>query len=391
MTPQPEGKPSPREAGLRWLAASAHDRVHTTLVHALQDLQKPAGKTKRLADLRALVAGVPSSMPFRSRIDDRAHALWRLVRSEVDLIETKDEQTALTAALHLDPTNREPSIDKRLAFARDRGDFGVQRSGKRHGYDALRKWWGDGVRQLGDRIHERLDYLHHHPHEWREYFTDSAEPRFRTPSPGAQPVFAELFVTTVFMSGRLVRRRITERLITAQEDGVAYYMARALPEMDDPYASVPVRALWGCKAEHLPWIPGQPVLTRLWFPTTLGRGERHFFSSEALAGNVTAERTAINVEVDHYGIAPGRRLLDAMPISGLTIRIVFDEIPEVVWWYADATERERYARPSRDDRWLKVSPHGHVEHTFAQACQPLANYGVSIGWRGSPDVVNSRR
>lgn len=382
MTPQPGGKPSPREAGLRWLAAGTRERVHTTLVHALQDLHRAASTTK-LKDLQALVADVPSSMPFGSRTDDRAQAFWRLVEDEVALIEVSDERTALKAVLHLDPSNQESSIDKRLVFARARGDFGLQRSGKHHGYDALRRWWGDGVRLLGDRVHERLDYLHDHPHEWHEYFTD-AESTFRRPSPGAQPVFAELFVTTVIMAGRFVHRRITERLVTAREDGVEYYTARALPEMDDPSVSVPVRALWGCKAEQLPWTPGQPIFTRLWFPKALRRGERHYFSSEAIAGKLSTERIAINVEVDHHGIAPGRRVHDAMPVSGLTIRVIFDPqaLPEAVWWCAEATERERATPPTMvdDERWLKVSPHGHVEHTFTQACQPLANYGVSFAW-----------
>jgi hypothetical protein len=330
------------------------------------------------------VDGVPSSMPSGTRTEERANALWRLVQRELALIELPDERTALRAALHLDPANRAPSIDARLAFARDRGDFGYQRSGKHHGYDALRRWWSDGVRELGERIHERLDYLHNHPRDWHEYFTNG--PQFRRPSPGAQPVFAELFVTTVFMRGRFVGRRITERLITAREDDVRHYTARALPEMDDASASVPVRALWGCRAERLPSAPGEPILTRLWFPHPLNRGDRHFFASEAIAGNLDSERRAINVEVDHYGIAPGVRLHDNMPISGLTIRIVFDEaaLPEAVWHYSNMSERERYVRPvaEGDDRWLKVSPLGQAEHTFAEACQPLANYGVSIAWPG---------
>ena len=338
------------------------------------------------ADLRALVNGVPSAMPSGTRTDERATALWRLIQSEIALIELPDEKVALRAALHLDPTNRKPSIDARLTFARDRGDFGYQRSGERHGYDALRRWWGNGVRELGERLHERLDYLHDHPREWHEYFDNG--PQFRRPSPGAQPVFAELFVTTVFMKGRFVQRRITERLITAREDDVRYYTARALPEMNDASISVPVRALWGCKAELLPSAPGEPILTRLWFPRPLKRGDRHLFASEAIAGDVASPRLAINVEVDHHGIAPGARLHGSMPTSGLTIRIIFDEnaLPEAVWHYSDKSERERYTRPDAEgnDSWLTVSSFGHVEHTFDEACQPLANYGLSIAWPGLP-------
>ncbi len=384
MTARPEGKPSSREAGLRWLAAGGHDRVQTTLQHALQELHRPRNKARKSEDLRALVDGVPSSMPPRTRSDERARALWRLIQEELELIELPDERTALRAALHLDPANREPSIDARLAHARDRGDFGVQRSGKHHGYDALRRWWGDGVRQLGERVHERLDYLHNHPHEWGQYFEEAREPAFRKPSPGAQPVFAELFVTTVFMKGRFVHRRITERLITAREDDVRFYTARALPELDDASVSVPVRALWGCEARRVPSTRGEPILTRLYFPAPLNRGQRHFFSSEAFVQDVKTERRAIDVEVDHHGIAPGRRLHDSLPVSGLTIRIIFDkaELPEALWWYADVAEREKYTRPAAgDDRWITVSPHGHAEHTFTEACQPLAHYGVSIAWK----------
>lgn len=387
MTPRPEGNPSSREAGLRWLAAGGYDRVHTTLQHAFQELHRTPSATKKAADLRALVEGVPSSMPPGTRTDERARALWRLIQDEVNLIELPDERIALKAALHLDATNRDPSIDKRLVHTRDRGDFGRQRSGKHHGYDALRRWWGDGVRQLGERVHERLDYLHNHPHDWHQYFSDSTEPKFRRPSRGAQPVFAELFVTTVFMRGRFVNRRITERLVTAKEDNVAFYTARALPEMDDAASSVPVKALWGCEAKRVPSARGEPVLTRLYFPTALRRGQRHYFSSEAVAGNIATERHAIDVEVDHHGIAPGVRLHDSMPISGLTIRIIFDktELPDALWWYADVTDREKSTRPEPDDnRWLTVSPHGHAEHTFIEACQPLAHYGVSIAWNSSP-------
>jgi hypothetical protein len=358
--------------------------VQTTLQHALQELHRPASATKKSTDLRALVDGVPSSMPPGTRSDERARALWRLIREELELIELPDEKIAVRAALHLDPTNHEPSIDTRLAHARDRGDFGVQRSGKHHGYDALRRWWGEGVRQLGERVHERLDYLHNHPHEWQQYFSTADEPTFRKPSRGAQPVFVELFVTTVFMKGRFVRRRITERLITAREDDVRFYTARALPELEDASISVPVQALWGCEAEQVPSAPGEPILTRLHFPAPLLRGQRHYFASEAFARDVDTERHAIDVEVDHHGIAPGRRLHDSLPISGLTIRIIFDkeDLPEALWWYADMTEREKRTRPGTgDNRWITLSPHGHAVHTFSEACQPLARYGVSIAWK----------
>jgi len=103
-----------------------------------------------------------------------------------------------------------------------------------------------------------------------------------------------------------------------------------------------------------------------------------------MAGDLAkTERLAINVEIDHHGIAAGKRLHGAMPTSGLTIRVRFDEddLPDACWWYADVAERERYERPGPgDDRCLTISSQGMVEHTFTEPCQPLANYGVSFGW-----------
>jgi hypothetical protein len=75
-----------------------------------------------------------------------------------------------------------------------------------------------GGRQLHD---EPLD-------EWQAYFDQlgGKDAVFRQPSRGAQPIFVNLFVTTVFMRKRAVYRRITERLVTATADGVEYYTAR---------------------------------------------------------------------------------------------------------------------------------------------------------------------
>jgi hypothetical protein len=379
MTRKPEGQPSLRERGLRWLATDSKESIEANLRQALAT-QRVRSQNARVSALDALAHNVAGSMPSGTTIDQRVQALWQVIKDGVEGIELPNERVAVRAALHLDPTNREPSIDKRLVFARDRSDFGSKPSGSRHGYDALRRWWGDGIRLLAHAVDVRLNHLYEHPDGWRAYF---AEPTYRQPSTGAQPVFVELFITTVFMKDRTVLRRVTERLVVAREDDVEYYTARALPEMDDVSTSVPVRALWGCSAERMPSRPGEPILTRLWFPFPLQRGARHYFASEAVAGPVDTARRAINVEVDHHGIAPGRRMHDLLPTQGLTIRVCFDpaDVPEAVWWYADVTEMERYGRPqSGDDRWVDVSPQGVAEHTFADPCQPRANYGLSIGW-----------
>lgn len=380
MTRKPDGTASPRERGLRCLATDGRDHIDANLRQGLVPKRTPSRTTKALA-LEALARDVADSMPRDTTIEQRVDALWRLISAEVDAIELPNERAALTAALHLDPANREPSIDARLAFARDRGDFGTKSAGRRHGYDALRRWWGDGIRLLAAEVDARLKQMRVYPENWSTYF---AAPTYRRPSKGAQPVFVELFVVTIFMSGRSVERRVTERLVTAREDNVQFYVARALPEMDDLTGSVPVRALWGCTEERLPAEPGEPILTRLWFPAPLRSGERHFFASESVVTDKSLPaRRAINVEVDHHGIAPGRRMHDVLPIQGLTIRIRFDraDLPDAVWWYADVTTRERYRPPEPDDdRWVPVTSQGFAEHTFAEPCQPLANYGLAIGW-----------
>jgi hypothetical protein len=133
----------------------------------------------------------------------------------------------------------------------------------------LRRWWGDGVRQLGERVHERLDYLHHHPGEWRQYFPDITEPKFRKPSRGAQPVSSNS----------------SSQPSSCEEDS---FIAVS------PNGSSPLRK----------------TASR----STLQRGQRHYFSSEAMAGD----------------LAETERL---------------DDLPDACWWYADLAERERYERP----------------------------------------------
>jgi hypothetical protein len=213
----------------------------------------------------------------------------------------------------------------------------------------------------------------------------------RSPSEFAQPVYMELFITTVFMRGRTVYRRITERAVRAMEDRVDGYMARALAgsALDSSLTDIPVRPLWGCRTET-PVVshPGENGLTKLIFPTTLRRDGTHYFSSEAVNETLTEERLGVNVEVDHHGIAPGRLGDHDIPVSGLTIRVRFDEgnLPETTWWYAEQTERERRRRPPDGDPRLLDVVGGSISYTFLKQCFPRENYGVSFQWP-SPDLL----
>lgn len=205
----------------------------------------------------------------------------------------------------------------------------------------------------------------------------------RQPSEGAQPLFMQLFVTTVFMRRRTVYRRITERLVVAQEDDVDGYTATALVGAATDTANLPVRALWGCRAAPVPMAHADDMrLTRLVFPSPLRRGEKHLFSSEAIDERIEERRRWVNVEIDHHGIATGRILDGGLPVSGLTIRIRFDEdyLPEACWWSAERTERQRAERPSLGDPRLLAVSGGALHHTFAQPCHPRDSYGIFLSW-----------
>lgn len=383
MVRSPSGPPSSREAGLRWLARG-HETPVVALQQAIDQLNDAGSSQAKFLDMRSLVDGVEESAPSGNSSVDLAAAMWALIQDCADGLSRSESRVALTAVFRLDPENSATTIDRRLEDARDRGLFGS----KQIGYERLRSWWGVAIRQLGYAVEKELDELRRDPAGWSRYLGGAGKVvrgNSREPSKGAQPVRLVLFITTVFMEGRALRRRLTERLVIAQEDDVAFYTSRASPAAE---AQVAVNPLWGCRAEALASTGGEPVLTKLWFPVPLRRGQMHWFSSEVVDSNPAGARRWINVEVDHHGIDAGRRQHDELlPVAGLTIRIVFDEeqLPEACWWYAEVAERERYIRPATaEGRDLPIVGRC-VEHTFANVCEPRENYGVSISWpQGQP-------
>ncbi|MEU4396868.1 hypothetical protein [Kribbella sp. NPDC023855] len=208
-----------------------------------------------------------------------------------------------------------------------------------------------------------------------------ARSQAQQPSTRTQPLFIDLMITTVIMKRRTAHRRITERLVTARIDGLKSYVAVASAGFIG--LSPEVRAVWGCRAVRLtPRKHGEPVLTRLVFPRSLRMNEKHFFSSEAIDNKLVAEREGVDVEIDHHGIAPGRLIDGVLPVSGLTIRIQFDEghVPRGCWWHAEQTLGERRALPPKgSDRWLPISGRS-IAHTFIERCQPREVYGISFQW-----------
>jgi hypothetical protein len=248
--------------------------------------------------------------------------------------------------------------------------------------------WKRGVERLAHRLEERLGELRT-PEDWAPYRpvqSTNARPTgptaFRRPSEGAQKLVVNLFVMTVVMKGRAESRRITERLITSQdEDGLRYYAASAYSSgiALEGRRYVPTRALWGCRAER----GGGQFGTRLWFPRPLQAGEKAHFASEVVLDTDQDDPLGWhNVDVDHYGIEAGELRDGLLPVSGLTIRIKFesDHLPTAVWWYAELNERERYVEPPiGSPRRLHIVC-GDVVKTFEEPCQPRENYGIAYRW-----------
>jgi hypothetical protein len=400
---------APVEVALRWLATRRRAEPLGLLVDAIK---KP--ESVSAAQLEALVApteSVPGGSP-----ETRAMAVWGLIMSLIDNIGSSPEsrrRNTLIAAFRLPPRPEIAAPWKSSLGDRFRQLMalpGVFGDPKPTTTTPMHKAWQRALTDdLVPALRERLEALAADGPGWVRYVevaraagttlaregsatTSAATAGYRPPSKGAQPLFLELFVTTVFMRGRTAYRRITERVVTAREDDVGGYTAKALigakakAEIGATrdLTDIPVRALIGCRAEPVVASrPGEPVHTWLRFPRPLRRGDKHYFSSEAIDEDLTEERLWINVEVDHHGIAPGRVLYGCVPIGGLTIRVRFDEecLPEAVWSYAEQTERERHVRPPDGDPRLLSITDGTVQHTFPEKCHPRENYGVSFLWR----------
>ncbi|HEX4390332.1 MAG TPA: hypothetical protein VH084_02155 [Mycobacterium sp.] len=400
----PDPSQSPVEKALRWMATRKHARPLDLITHAIDDPNSDSAD--RLAPLVT-----PTQSMIDGTTETRALAVWGLVINGVGRVGSaadSQRRNTLFAAFRLPRPPEiaepwQPTLEGRFRQLMLLSDvFGSPGT-----TTPMHKAWRRAVSEkLAPIVTEQLDVLAGNGAGWAQYVdiarstesmttqipvaTDAPQqvPGFgnRSPSKGSQPVYLELFVTSVFMKGRAVHHRITERLVTARENNVDAYLATSIAGWDLNVTHVPVRALWGCRVEPPTPARGKgPVLTRLVFPLVLHRDEKHYFASEAVDENLEEERLWVNVEVDHHGIAAGTLLHGCIPVSGLTIRIRFDEdeVPEACWWYAEQTERERRTRPPDGDPRLLTIVANTVTHTFTEKCYPRENYGVSILWSSS--------
>ena len=378
---------TPMEAALRHLGARRYGDLVDIIEYAIR---RQGGQVAVvLAPLTAPTAVLEGCTPA-----ERAHALWRVVEEGVVHPQVgpphSRQRRALRAALRL------PDEDVGAEWGTSLTERFRQLSTLRPFREAtstqpMEIAWKQGVELLADHLDERLQELRT-PEDWAPYRQPrpevvgrpSAPTVFRRPSEGAQKLIVNLHVLTLDMSGRGVRRRLNERLITSQDDGgLRYYAARAYGaegRVGGP-VYVPTRALWGCRAVHVD-EGGVPV-TQLWFPRPLRTGERAHFLSEAVLDNgEDSPEGWTDVDVDHYGIEPGELYDGVVPVRGLTIRIRFDpdRLPTAVWWYAEQNDLERYIQPPPGSpRHLDIVG-GDVVKTFEQPCQPRESYGITYNW-----------
>jgi hypothetical protein len=373
---------SSMEQALRWMATRKHVRPLDLIIHAIDD--PLSDSAAQLAPLVAPTMSIPDGTT-----ETRALAVWGLLIHGIHKVGSADsrQRSTLHAAFRLPHpeiteawrSTLQGRFRQLITLSAIFGDPSPSTTSPMH-----RAWKRAVDENLAPMLREQVDVLAVNGSRWAMY-VETARATESMVEQGSQPVYLELFITTVIMKGRAIHRRITERLVTARADNVDGYLATAIAGWHGNETHVPVRPLWGCRAEPQ---SGERYLTKLVFPRTLHRDERHYFASESIDENLEHEREWVNVEVDHHGIAAGRLLDGCVPVRGLAIRIRFDgtELPEACWWYAEQTERERRIRPPEGDPHLLPVVGNTVEHTFLEKCYPQESYGLSFWW--SPEQSN---
>lgn len=364
---KPPGQPAACEAALRALASKkgpSLKKLLATIEFADDDDDELLGLLRRTETFDGATPQV------------RALALWELIQEEIANFPVSDEDDmrelhALQAAFRLPAQDYAgsagDSIPRRLALAKTAGLFAP-----RQGQDMPQTLWRRAVRKLGYQVENRLEELAHQPEVWAGYRRDEFPP----PPHDAQPIVMNRLTATYVMRGRAVHRATTERLVTAQADGVDRYVVRAYSPRPGKH-DVQIEALLNCKpgprATFAGRGSGETHEVAMYCPKPLKRGEQWFFASQVSHQQGAGEDPVVEIQVTSHGIAAG----------GLTLRVQFDEgfFPTAVWWFADVPEHRQLAKPpSSDPHRLRCSPFGYVEHTFGAACRPLGRYGLGWEW-----------
>jgi len=378
---------TPIEAALRRLAARKYGSILEVIEEAITLPAEPTGLV-----LTPLIDATAVLQDWA--VSDRAHALLELITEGIadpQVVSPAQwrRRHVLHAAFRLPDedveeewgaslTDRFKQLGKLQIFAEVTSTQPMEMS------------WKRGVERLAHHLEGRLGELRT-PDDWAPYrpvqptnVKPIGRADFRRPSEGAQKLCINLFVLTVIMNGRTESRRITERLITSQdENGLEYFTARAFSSKESLQGRtyVPTHALWGCRAERAD--EGGHTVTRLYFPRPLRSGEKaHFVSEVVYDANQGDALGWHNVDIDHYGIEAGELRDGLLPVGGLTIRIKFesDDLPAAVWWYAELNEQERYVEPPPGNPRRLDIVCGDVVKTFEDPCQPRESYGLAYRW-----------
>lgn len=370
MSQRPTGVEAPCEAGLRALASK---RGPSPGRLASAD-EYPSDADP---ELRELMQRTESMYGVTAR--ERATALWEIIQEEVAKIVREEDDPRLGAAVQA--AFRMPmetyrgreydSVRSRLARAKETGVFEPT-----NGQAAPNRFWRLAVRKLGFAVEKRLVELERHPDGWVIYQTRPDEQSDEPPPPqDAQPVFVDRLVATYLMRGRAVRQAITERLVTAREDGVDHYVVRAYSPLAGKH-NVLVEALLNCRGGEVESFARRGGATHevpMYAPHALRRGEQWFFASRVGHQQGADEEPIVEIQVTSHGIAP----------NGLTMRVQFEDgfHPSSAWWFANVPENRQLVKPADGHRRrIDCSPFGYLEHTFTELCRPLCKYGLGWEW-----------
>lgn len=364
------------ESALRYLATRNHEHPLDLLQSAIERPQGDVGSF--VTPLTSATSVLDTWTP-----DERARALWSLIQECI-----RDRDVAPT-----DNSRRRRVLHAAFRLP-DSGVTGPWKGSLHQRFEQLKTLtevfggpittqpmeaaWSSAVKSLSAVLQRRLAE-HATPEDWQAFRPTTQRPR-RTPDTRADPIYLNYMVTTVFLKGRVFTRRITERVITAMEDGVDRYVMRNRPPLQSGRPGVIITNAWGCEVQRLAHEPHSETLAHLVFPS-LSRGETHWFATELVADEEALDdRPWVNVPVNNHGIAPGQVTPAGIPVQGLTVRLVYDPAvaPTVAWFYTDEMDRKT-PPPASDPRRLPIR-HGMISHTFAEACEPRDQVGIAFRW-----------
>jgi hypothetical protein len=258
------------------------------------------------------------------------------------------------------------SINKRLQVARAAGAFDTVRGrrGVEAGTDAGKINWGRGAIRLAQAVERRMSELE-----------ESGGFERTGPPSGYQPVTFDRMIVTHHLRGQVVVESVSERWITAEEDGLSRYVVRAYARNDPPKRpNLEIQPLLNCRlgpVRRVEFGDGtEAQLAEMLFPKTLRRGEKLFFATRVIAEEPGPTHSR-EVQVTTHGV------------KNLIMRVQFDHsipLPKRAWYFAEIPDLDRLIPPEDGDtRYVENSEVGFVEREFGRGVA-TAKYGLAWQW-----------